>query len=623
MKNLSNKLEPFKKKIVQAVAIKDLATAKIKEVVNKGKALAKMTFAPIVKIRDKLSSSIGSLKNKMASAFKAVAVPVTIAATVASVAIGGAVKSGMKLEQQKISMEHFIGATNKDMTAEEVKKLTESFTQELRENANATPFETGDVISAGSRAVAIAGGNTKDAMDMVRLAEDMASASGGTKSISDAIEALADAKMGEMERLKEFGFKISADEFKTKGYEGVAGDLNDFFGGASEKLATSGAGLVSTIKGKLKSNIADFGLNVVEKLKPSLSKIITYVDKMSPTFEKLGGIIADGVGVGLDAIEKFAPVMKASFDTFKPILESLKVALAPIMHSVVNSITTLAPIVMPHLKSFITNISGLITKVSPIISGLIDTFTVVAETLAPVVSKIADSVSEKLGRVADIVAEKMPFVKEVFETTMPIVADVLSVAWNIMSPIIDTAITGFELFASVVELAFPKVRDIISSVWDVIKPIFEGLGSGLEKFSSGVGSIRDKLGWLGGSSDVTTGESKKTLFGSVGKNAKGTDNWKGGLTWVGEEGPELLELPKGSRILPNKQSISFASKNESSFPMPSRVTKVGSEQSRGNGDVNITIPKLADNIIIREEADIDKLGEAFVKEVKKAKLNIA
>lgn len=41
------------------------------------------------------------------------------------------------------------------------------------------------------------------------------------------------------------------------------------------------------------------------------------------------------------------------------------------------------------------------------------------------------------------------------------------------------------------------------------------------------------------------------IFPSIGKNAKGTDNWRGGPTWVGEEGPEIINAPKGSQIVPN------------------------------------------------------------------------
>ena len=42
-----------------------------------------------------------------------------------------------------------------------------------------------------------------------------------------------------------------------------------------------------------------------------------------------------------------------------------------------------------------------------------------------------------------------------------------------------------------------------------------------------------------------------------GRNARGTRNWSGGWTWVGEEGPELLNLPRGSEILSNADSMSF------------------------------------------------------------------
>ncbi len=37
-------------------------------------------------------------------------------------------------------------------------------------------------------------------------------------------------------------------------------------------------------------------------------------------------------------------------------------------------------------------------------------------------------------------------------------------------------------------------------------------------------------------------------------NASGNDNWRGGLTWVGENGPELVRLPAGSQIMNAQES---------------------------------------------------------------------
>lgn len=47
------------------------------------------------------------------------------------------------------------------------------------------------------------------------------------------------------------------------------------------------------------------------------------------------------------------------------------------------------------------------------------------------------------------------------------------------------------------------------------------------------------------------GDFFSNLFGH---NAAGTGNWGGGLSWVGERGPELVNLPRGSQVFSNAQS---------------------------------------------------------------------
>lgn len=72
----------------------------------------------------------------------------------------------------------------------------------------------------------------------------------------------------------------------------------------------------------------------------------------------------------------------------------------------------------------------------------------------------------------------------------------------------------------------------------------------------------------GGFLDILTGVlsfglslGKAGVFGSgfaealnrVPGNANGTSNWRGGLSWVGERGPELVDLPRGARVTPNNE----------------------------------------------------------------------
>lgn len=70
---------------------------------------------------------------------------------------------------------------------------------------------------------------------------------------------------------------------------------------------------------------------------------------------------------------------------------------------------------------------------------------------------------------------------------------------------------------------------------------------------------RQTRSWLG---DYTMSELDRLyadkynarLRGSYGYNASGNDNWRGGLTWVGENGPEQVWLPRGTQILNSQES---------------------------------------------------------------------
>ena len=74
-----------------------------------------------------------------------------------------------------------------------------------------------------------------------------------------------------------------------------------------------------------------------------------------------------------------------------------------------------------------------------------------------------------------------------------------------------------------------------------------------------------------------------------------------------EAAPELMALPKGTRITSNQQSKRQVRKQEDDSPKP--------QGGKGGVVLNIHIPKLADQIIVREEADIDRIGEAVTKQV--------
>lgn len=58
--------------------------------------------------------------------------------------------------------------------------------------------------------------------------------------------------------------------------------------------------------------------------------------------------------------------------------------------------------------------------------------------------------------------------------------------------------------------------------------------------------------------DVTNTVNNAGNRVQIGRNATGTNSWRGGLTWVNEEGGEILDLPRGTRIIPHDVSMEMA-----------------------------------------------------------------
>lgn len=142
--------------------------------------------------------------------------------------------------------------------------------------ANRTPFETDEVLSGMTKlqSYGIEGDRVLKTTNRTYLEMIGDMASGMGKSFDQAIEAIADARTGELERLKEFGItkNMIAEFGKSKGLEifNNKGQINDLelfnktlfemmdsrFGGAMEKQAKTFKGGLSTISGATKSALA-------------------------------------------------------------------------------------------------------------------------------------------------------------------------------------------------------------------------------------------------------------------------------------------------------------------------------------------------------------------------------
>lgn len=110
--------------------------------------------------------------------------------------------------------------------------------------------------------------------------------------------------------------------------------------------------------------------------------------------------------------------------------------------------------------------------------------------------------------------------------------------------------------ATAAERAFETLRDGMAGV-------FSSIVTGADSARNAVGQFLKQLANTVASHAFTTFFNSTAMgranggFGNVlswlglgvGANANGTPNWRGGLTMVGERGPELVNLPRGSKVM--------------------------------------------------------------------------
>lgn len=191
------------------------------------------------------------------------------------------------------------------------------------------------------------------------------------------------------------------------------------------------------------------------------------------------------------------------------------------------------------------------------------------------------------------------------------------VAGNVFNHIVEV-IKGFiegakNLFNSIISFITGTFLGAWNSAWNGVvgafKTIFGGVKTLVKSVMNGVISFINR--GIGGLNKIQVPDWVP-LAGGKGINiplipqlAKGTNFWKGGLVQVHERGGEIVDLPRGSRVMPHDKSVAEA-------------YKMGNTK---NNNVTITIPKIADQVVVRENADIDRIVNGIANKLKIAKQN--
>lgn len=189
------------------------------------------------------------------------------------------------------------------------------------------------------------------------------------------------------------------------------------------------------------------------------------------------------------------------------------------------------------------------------------------------------------------------------------VKEYLIAGWNILKNAINSVVNWFN------GTLVPAWNDGINAIGNFFSNLWEGIKAGV---SGAVSFIKEGINTiisaLNGISfhipDWVPNWGGKDFSLNIPLLFTGTENWKGGLAKIHDQGGEIIDLPSGTRVMPHDKSIKEARE---------MGRKEGAVNNRTNNSININ--KLADSIVVREEADIDKIISGLVEKLQVHAIN--
>lgn len=188
---------------------------------------------------------------------------------------------------------------------------------------------------------------------------------------------------------------------------------------------------------------------------------------------------------------------------------------------------------------------------------------------------------------------------------------------SFLTSITDIASGIFKVFDGIIQFITGVFTGNWKKAWSGVKDIFGGAFKALVSLAkmpiNGVISIINgtiaginKLGikipdWV----PVFGGKAFSISIPTIPQLYKGTKSWGGGLVQVHERGGEIMDLPRGTRVYPHDESVQRAYKD-----------------GMARGKANVIIQKIADTVVIREEADLDKLADKLARRLEQEGMNV-
>jgi hypothetical protein len=483
-----------------------------------------------------------------------------------------------------------------------------------------------DAIASGQAVLAGFKLTGKQLEETTPLLLDYAAKTG--KDLPTAAKDLGRSLLGNTKSLKALGISYTSTGDATQDYANITALMREKVGGFAEGEGTTAAGKLAI----LKNQFGEIQETVGSKLVPALT---TLTDVGIKAFTWAGSNMPIVIGVAAAVALFSGAVAAANLATtiaaaggLKLWFNATKIGVA--VQWAMNSALLASPI------------TWIVVGIAALVAGLVWFFTQ---------TKLGKKVWETLTNALKV---GWTAIKGAFSAGWSAVSGFMGKVWEVIKKVWSFSplgiivsnwgrITGF--FGGIpgkVRGIFAKAWDIIkrlwsftplgiiTSNWDKITGFFTGIpgtvGSALSGVASAIsGPFRSAFNFISDAWNNTIGSLSWTVpswVPGIGGNtisvpnlphyALGTASAQGGMAWVGERGPELVRLPRGSRVHTASQSASMTSPDMAAVvkaienlerallahqpavevtatlnvdkQTAARLTKVGATELRRNGD---------------------------------------
>lgn len=446
---------------------------------------------------------------------------------------------------------------NSGATKVQSKQKAAVYDREVQKIGASALLNRNDAGLLGTRGLMISGGNTEKAKLATRNMASVKAFTGNTRTSFEIAEAFTSANSGDLSSLNNMlGEDYSSFEEAMKGIQEKQGGILDEY--------------QNTIPGKFSMLKYSLTQGMIDAIKPFEGIIVGMMDKVM-------GMI-NVVGPGLkDFSEKIATIMNGGeLTSGNPMINQIATIIGNIPEAVSNMMTMLTENidfeaileVFQPVFDLITWFLDDVNNKSGVASGLMSILGTVITTAFEMMGPVIEAVAPIIQSILSFIAEHSQSINNIISA----LGVIWSAVWSLIGPILQTAWA------------------IISPILGLIVDLIGKAAGKLVSFSNKWSELKEKL-----SKNPIVG-TVKTIFTKVGDFIGGVFNPKKnnafGLNYV-PYNDYVTRLHEGEMVLTKQEANKYRSKN----------------------GANMNIGKLADTIVIREDADIDKITSKLVQKL--------